>query len=106
MVANSTIPNKPRQSPPKDGCATLPASEPPPNRPPDPDSCESCANLAEAAFAEVVGFTTLLRIHCQLCVERKLDTADSFGGDPTRLPKDLDSDGWIDRIKRLTRFLM
>jgi len=62
--------------------------------------------LVEVAFGETVGFTTLLLIRCQLHVERRLAQCDQHSGDPTHIPADLDDDGWLARIERISRFLM
>ena len=62
--------------------------------------------LVDAAYGEVIGFVVILLVRCQLHVERRLAGSDRFGGDPTHLPHDLDSDGWLSRIEKITRFLM
>lgn len=61
--------------------------------------------LTEAAFAEIMGFATLMLIRCELRVERRLAESARYGGDPTHLPEDLNSEGWLERIERISRFV-
>lgn len=63
-------------------------------------------DLIDGAFAEAIGFTLVMLTRCELHVERRLAEADRCGGDPTHLPHDLDSDGWLQRIERISRFLV
>ena len=61
--------------------------------------------LINTAFTEILAFGTLLLVRCQLHVERRLGEADGLGGDPYHLPVDLDREGWIERVERISRFI-
>ncbi len=60
--------------------------------------------LVDAAYGEAIGFITLMLVRCQLHVEVRLAEASNSGGTPLG-PHDIDSEGWLERVERLTRFL-
>ena len=62
--------------------------------------------LVDTAYGEAIGFIIILLVRCQLHVEARLAESDTYGGDPTHLPHDLDAEGWLERIEKLTRFLI
>lgn len=60
--------------------------------------------LIDVAFAEIAGLTLLLLVRAQLHVEIRLAEADAHGGYPSHIPDDLEKEGWIDRLERISRF--
>lgn len=65
---------------------------------------ENLTGLIETAFGEILGFSTILLIRCQLYVQRRLDECTRAGG-ATEIPADLDNEGWLTRCERIARFI-
>ncbi len=64
------------------------------------------SGLSEDVFARVLGMATLLLIKVQLYIMARMREDDQVGADAlSGMPKDLTSEGWLDRLERLSRFV-
>lgn len=61
--------------------------------------------LIETAFAEILGFAVIVLTRAQAHVEQRLRECDAQSGDRTHLPYDLDKEGWLNRVERISRFI-
>ena len=67
---------------------------------------EDLSGLSEDVFARVLGMATLLLTKVQLYIMARMREDERVGADAlSGMPKDLTSEGWLDRLERLSRFV-
>ena len=68
-------------------------------------AADDTAAVVDFTFAELLAFSSLMLLRCQLHVEKRLADCDAYPGDRTHLPVDLEQEGWLARIERIARFV-
>ncbi len=67
---------------------------------------EDLPRLIEIGFSEIVGLTFLILLRAELHIEQEFARCSVYGGGPGEMPRDVLAGGWIERVERLSRFLM